>query len=100
MHPLGKGETLRRARAAPTSTTTSPNWPWPPGLLLVPPAHGHCVADRLAIGDGGFLRLDGHAEAIGEALGRHAQMHLALSVELHFGHLGVLDEGKRAILLA
>src|SRR6516164_4144855 len=27
-------------------------------------------------------------------------MHLALAVELHFGHLGVLNEGKRSVFFA
>ena len=42
----------------------------PAGLLFVPPAHGDGVADRLAIGDGRLLRLDRHAEPVGEPLGR------------------------------
>src|SRR5208282_5145393 len=46
------------------------------------------------------MRLDCHAEAVGEPLGRHAQMHFALPEQLQFRHLGVLHKGERAILFA
>ena len=74
-----------------TSSTTSPNWPWPPDLLLVPAAHRDLVADRLAIGrPRTACAFDRDAEAGGEALQRDAQMHLALAGELHLAAFLVL----------
>src|SRR5438093_1331925 len=52
-------------------------------LLLVAAADRRRLADRLAIRNRRFLRIDRHAEARRKLLQRDANMHLALAEELH-----------------
>ena len=99
MHALDEGETLAATARADLDHDIA-KLAMPARLFLVPSAHRDGVADRFPIGDGRLRRLDGHAETVGEALGGHAQVHLALPEKLQFRHLSVLNIRERAILFA
>src|SRR5215467_4937099 len=57
------------------------------------------LLDGLAIADRGFMRDRGDAEAIGQPLGGHAQLHLALPPYHHLVRLGVVDDADRGVFL-
>ena len=99
VHALGEGEALAAAARADLDHDVA-ELAMAARLFFVPSAHRDRVANRFPIGDRRFVRLDGYAEAVGEPLGGHAQVHFALSEQLQFRHLGVLDIGERAILFA
>src|SRR5208283_185685 len=97
VHPLGEDEALAASPRGDFDHDVA-ELAMPARLLLVPAAHCDGVADRLAIGDGRLVGVYAYPEPVGEALGRHPKMHLALTEELHLGHFRVLDEAERRVL--
>ena len=71
----------------------------PARLLLVAAALGDRLADGFAIADARAPPLDRDAEAIGEPLGRDAQVHLALAPQHDFVRLGIVDHRDRGVLV-
>ena len=69
------------------------------GLLLVPAADRDRFLDGLAIADGRRPRRHRHGKAIGEPLGRHAQVHFALAPDHHLVVLRIVHDGERGVLL-
>ncbi len=81
------------------SSTTSPNWPWPPDCFLCRPrtVTGFRIVSLVA--DRRRPRVDGDAETVGQPLGGDAQMHLALAPHHHLVGLGVVHDDDRGILV-
>ena len=99
MHPLGEGEALAADAWADLDNDVA-KLAMAARLFFVSSSHRDGVANRFPIGDGRFVRLDGYAEAVGEPLGGHAQVHFALPEQLQFRHLRVLDIRQRPVLFA
>src|ERR1700722_19290221 len=99
MHPLGEGEALAAGAWADLDNDVA-KLAMPARLLFVSSSHPDGVTNRFPVGNRRFVRLDGYAEAVGEPLGGHAQVHLALPEQLQFRHLGVLDIRQPAVLIA
>ena len=70
------------------SIQTSPNWPWPPGLLLVTAVGLERLANLLAVGDAGGAELDLDAELALELAAQHVQVDVAGAGDDHLLGLG------------
>ena len=69
------------------------------GLFLVTSALGYAFADGFAVTDAWLPPLDGNAVTVAEALGRDAQVHLALAPQYDFVGLGIVHNGDGRVFL-
>ena len=77
----------------------SPNWPWPPGLLLVPPVRLGRALDRLPVRDLRLLEVDLDLVALAQPSHDHLDVQLAHAGQQHLVGLRVARHAQHRVLL-